>query len=81
MRKLYQDILAVRAKIGAAVQDLYASVARIQNFYDNLLRQATDVLGSYANSVVSAVPENAQTVVDDFKDILDKMEAEINARL
>lgn len=81
LRKLYQDVLAVRAKIGAAVQDLYANVARIQNFYDNLLRQATDVLGSYANSVVSAVPENAQTVVDDFKDILDKMEAEINARL
>ena len=51
------------------------------NYYDNLLRQGTEITGSYANAVVAAAPENAQTVVDDFQHMLNMMEGEISARI
>ena len=69
------------AKITAGTKDITARVAAVQNFYDNLLRQGTEIMGSYANSVVSSVPENADSVIQEFKEFLDMQQKEIDVRI
>jgi len=68
------------AKVEAGIQDVIARMAGVQNFYDNLLRQGTEIMGSYANSVVSSVPAQADSVIAEFKEFLDMQEKEINVR-
>ena len=75
------QLAEAEAKITAGVKDITARVAAVQNFYDNLLRQGTEIMGSYANSVVSSVPANASTVIAEFKEFLDMQEKEIDVRL
>lgn len=78
--KMYQ-LEEASTKVEAGAQDIIARIAGVQNFYDNLLRQGTEIMGSYANSVVSSVPANASSVIAEFKEFLDMQQKEIDVRI
>lgn len=75
------QLAEAEAKIGAGAKDIIARIAAVQNFYDNLLRQGTEIMGSYANSVVSSVPTQASDVIAEFKEFLDMQQKEIDVRI